>query len=394
MASTPSPSSPARPDLERLTLRYRPAVPTAIAFVCVLALTGCSSGPASPPAQQVSTTAQAGTYCEGGSPGHAPPRPTKVVIIMGENRSAGEVADSPDAAFQHALSDQCGSLGNMHNETHGSESNYLALVSGNYPRWALCDYPPANSTPGCRFGPSGMIAGPSLFGQLEQAYGAKGWRTYAESMGTTNASGTYVPADCQRFDGVPYVDPEGQNEMRYVARHNPAVYFASLTSCGAYDVPLGDLATDQGAFFVSAASGDLPTVSLVIPDDADNSHDTQLRNYDDFLSQTVGFLASTQDYRTGKLVVIITYDEGDVADSNTAFVGQDCASPDVARDQPSCQIPSWVVGRYVPHMTDDQFETHYSILKSIELWAGLPLLGHAADAGTASLNPRLLITAP
>jgi len=46
----------------------------------------------------------------------------------------------------------------------------------------------------------------------------------------------------------------------------------------------------------------------------------------------------------------------------------------------------------VPKISDARFESHYSILKTIELWAGLPLLGHAADASTNQIDPRLIPT--
>ena len=53
-------------------------------------------------------------------------------------------------------------------------------------------------------------------------------------------------------------------------------------------------------------------------------------------------------------------------------------------------MAAWVVGRYVPHLSDTAIESHYSVLKTIEAWAGLPLLGHAADADTNPINPRLV----
>jgi acid phosphatase len=360
-----------------------------VALAGALALSACQAGHAEEtvPGPRYAT----GAYCEGSITTSHPPRPTKLVVIIGENRSTDEVKYSPEAPFQQILTDQCGFLANMHNETHGSESNYLALVSGGYPRWGLCDYPPADSTPGCPYGPSGMISGPNVFQQLEDKYGAGGWRTYAQSMGYTDDVGQYRPKNCQPFDGVPYIDANGKKQMTYVVRHNPAVYFTGI-SCSTYDVPMGDLDAQSGPFFSAANSGTLPRLSLVIPNDVANSHDSTLRDYDTFLRQTISFLRGTPDYRAGDLAVIVTYDEGDVDRGTRAEVGADCTLTDQDVHEISCQISSWVVGRYVPHLRDTGFETHYSMLRTIEEWAGLPLIGEAAAPSTKPLDARLLLT--
>ena len=372
----------------------RTSVFLAACAIVLAAASGCAPAGSDQAGGSLPQSLPAGVYCAG-APIQSPTTtviPSKVVVIVGENRSPIDIIGSPDAAFQQVLDTQCDSLTNMHGVTHASESNYLALVSGGYPRWGLCDYPPDNNTPGCAYGPSSHLTGPSLFSQLEQSNGATGWRTYAESMGHTDASGNYVPANCQRFDGVPYTTPAGKTKMKYAVRHNPAVYFSTLTSCANYDVPLGDFTTEQGAFYHDAQSGRLPKFSLVVPDDSQNGHDTSVRNFDDFLASTVGFLSQTKDYLSGALVVIVTYDEGSSGPGRPEIVGTDCANPLQGQSQPTCQILTWVVGRYVTSYKDPQFLTHYSILRTIEEWAGLPLLGQAA--AVKSLDTHSLLTTP
>jgi hypothetical protein len=332
-----------------------------------------------------------GVYCTGARTGGTP-RPTKVMVIVGENRSPADVTDSPDAPLQNALDKQCDSLVNMHGETHASESNYLALTSGNYPRWGLCDYPPDNNTPGCRYGPSSHLTGSSVFGEFEDAFGSTGWRSYQANMGYIDDSGHYQPKNCQRFDGVPYTTADGKSHMRYAVRHNPAAYYSSLTSCVKYDVPMGDFTSEQGPFYDDARDGTLPRFSLVVPDDSENGHDTSLRNYDDFLAATLRFLSQTPEYLSGSLVVVVTYDEGSIPKHTREIVGEDCAHEPAASSDPSCQIPSWVVGRYISTHRDAQFLTHYSILRTIEQWAGLPLLGSAAASTTRALDAAALLT--
>jgi hypothetical protein len=302
----------------------------------------------------------------------AAPHPTKLMVIIGENESQTNINSTTAPFEQTVLSKQCGSLGDMHALTHGSEPNYIGMTSGTYPSWALCDQPPNTTDSGCAQSPSSLISGPSVFSQLAATYGSAGWRTYAESM----------PTACSVVDGTKYKASTGQVRFKYVARHNPAVYYRDLTSCAADDVALGDSRTMKGAFYSDARAGKLPRVSFVIPDNIDNGHDTTLTAYDDFLSRTLRFLQTTADYRSGALEVIVTFDEGSVAAGSHASTGENCLNPQPVSSAPSCLMAAWVVGRYVPNISDTR----------IELWAGLPLLGHAADADTNQIDPRLIPT--
>ena len=323
----------------------------------------------------------AGNLCQGNSA--SAPRPTKLMVIVGENESQSKVSAAVSPFEQNVLSAQCGSLRNMHALTHGSEPNYLGMTSGGYPNWALCDLPPNTIDGDCAQSPSSQVSGSSVFGQLAVARGAAGWRTYAGSM----------PTPCSLVDATKYKASTGEIRYKYVARHNPAVYYRDLTSCAADDVALGNSRTMKGAFYSDARAGKLPMVSFVIPDNIDNGHDTTLTTFDNFLSRTLGFLSTTPDYRSGALEVIVTFDEGTVTAGSHASTGENCLNPQPVSSTPSCVMAAWVVGRYVPNISDTTFESHYSVLKTIELWAGLPLLGHAADAGTHAIDQRLIPSA-
>ena len=76
-----------------------------------------------------------------------------------------------------------------------------------------------------------------------------------------------------------------------------------------------------------------------------------------------------------------------------ASSGENCLNPEPVSSAPSCLIAAWVVGRDVPNISDTRFGSHYSVLKTIESWAALPLLGHAADSDTNQIDPRLIATA-
>jgi hypothetical protein len=257
------------------------------------------------------------------------------------------------------------------------------MTSGGYPNWALCDMPPDTVDADCAQSPSSRISGSSVFGQLAATHGAAGWRTYAESM----------PTACSVVDATKYQASTGGTRYKYVARHNPAVYYRDLASCATNDVALGNSRTMKGAFYTDARGGKLPMVSFVIPDNINNGHDTTLTTFDSFLSRTLDFLSTTPDYRSGALEIIVTFDEGTVTAGSHASTGENCLNPQPVSSAPSCLMAAWVVGRYVPNISDPTFESHYSVLKTIEMWAGLPLLGHAADAGTKVIDPRLIPTA-
>jgi hypothetical protein len=289
------------------------------------------------------------TYCQGADPSQPVSGPTKVMVIVGENESSTKI-NSTDTPFQaDTLAAQCGSLANMHGETHGSESNYHAMVSGQYANWALCDFPPDdNGAHACTYGPvTDYGTTPSIMSQL-----GTNWKIYNESMAT----------NCQPYDGTVLAP--------YAVRHNPGPYFPN-TNCSTQDVPLTQLPTDL-------AANALPAFSMIIPDANDDGHNTSITSYDTFLATELTTLQATSDYQSGNLIIVVTYDEGSTFSDYS--IGENCADPSQGTTKPSCQIASYVVGRYVPHTSDSDFTTHYSVLKTAEEITGQTPLANAATA--------------
>lgn len=172
-------------------------------------------------------------------------------------------------------SGQCGDCGirgpatNMRAITHPSLPNYLALTSGS--TQAVTD----NAGPAAH-----PLTGPGIFGQL----GTGRWRALNESM----------VGNCrQRSSG------------KYVVHHNPAVYYRSIASqCAAQDVPLTDQ-PDLSAPF-----------TFITPDNRSNTHDTSVAFGDRWLSSFIPKITSSAEYRTGRTLVVITYDEDEGTASN------------------------------------------------------------------------------
>jgi acid phosphatase len=137
------------------------------------------------------------------------------------------------------------------------------------------------------------LSGSSVFGQVLAA--GKVAKTYAEGM--TSA--------CQML-----------SSGRYAVKHNPWPYFTSATEragCKRYDLPSGT--PSNGALHDDIAAGNLPTFGLLIPDLCNDGHDCTLSTADGWLQGWIRPLLASQDFRTGRLAVVVTFDE-DHRDAN------------------------------------------------------------------------------
>ena len=185
----------------------------------------------------VTTAAAVGVLMEPGPAGALGTPSSHLVVISMENKERSQVVGSSSAPYiNHTLIPASQTFDQYYAITHPSLPNYLALTSGSFQ---------ACTTDSC---PTGSITGENLFSQLS---GARiSWKVYSESM-TTN---------CQTKDGGPYL-----------ARHNPAVYYANLTltkgdgTCGINDVPFTQLATDL-------AAGTLPSFAWITPNQFNDMH--------------------------------------------------------------------------------------------------------------------------
>jgi phosphatidylinositol-3-phosphatase len=291
-----------------------------------------------------------------GNPGI--PGPVQHVIwIWMENESYSNVIGNSNAPYQNALAKQCGLPTNFHNESHGSLNNYIAATSGQNVLGTsfINDCTPNPAANYC------VSSGPSIFSQVAAA--GKTWRSYAEDM----------PSNCYRG-----------TSGNYIAQHNPAVYFTSLTTCGQYDIPMGAEATQTGQFYSDVASGNLPSFSFITPNLIDDAHSSSTATADTWLSKIVPLITSGPNYQSGNTVLFITNDEGIGPDYT---LNENCASQTLDANQPSCSIPTIVVAPYVPAGTvDNTFYTHYSMLRTTEELLGLPLLGLAATANSMTSN--------
>jgi len=215
-------------------------------------------------------------------------------------------------------------------ETHPSMPNYLAMVGGSiFDRTTNCE--------DC------FVDAPSLADQIEAS--GRTWKGYQEDM----------PSPC--FIGSR--DP-------YAQKHNPFIYFDSIRldtpRCQEHIVPLTALDQD-------IANGTLPNFIFVTPNLCNDAHDCFVNVADAWLNTFLQKLTPVLDATQQPYLIVLTWDEG-------------------ATNEGCCGLPASAGGRIATVLIspqvklgfkDDTPYTHYSLLKTIETFWGLPLLGHAAD---------------
>jgi len=266
------------------------------------------------------------------SAGVAPalPRPDHVVVVVEENHSYGDVLG--DASMQipsvvpnfrstdpfiRSLARHGASLRRMSAETHPSQPNYLALFSG--------------STQGVTSDatPREPFTAPNLAAELIAA--GLSFAGYSESMPAAGFTGSEADGGL------------------YARKHNPWVDFA--------DVPAS---ANQllSAFPKRKDFASLPTVSFVVPNQANDMHSGSIRTADDWLRRHVRpYLKWARRHNS---LLVVTWDEGNGDDNHIATV---------------------LAGAHVRAGPSDQQANHYSLLRTIEDMYGLTHAGAAADAG-------------
>jgi hypothetical protein len=257
---------------------------------------------------------------------------SKVMVIVEENKSYAEVMQAGRAPFIEHLAARYASAQAMdagYPVGCPSLAAHLLMTSGD--RGGICDDEDPSEHP---------RSGPSIFSQV--AGTGREWRGYAESM----------PHPCART-----------NSGLYLVRHAPAPYYLSESGrCDEWDVPLGALSS--GALHDDIRAGNLPAYAMVTPNACNDMHGAtgcasdQIATGDAWLAQWVPVILAGPDYRAGRLILVITFDEGSATDN---------------------RIPTLVIAPTANHRVVTQPVTHCSMLRLAEETLELPLLGCAAD---------------
>ena len=265
----------------------------------------------------------------------AAPAYSKIMIIAEENHDYGQVIGDRSAPYLNALAATYGSVPRMdagYPERCPSLAAYILLTSGTTA--GICDDKSPAAHP---------LGGDNIFHQVTAA--GRTWRAYAES----------TPGPCALT-----------NHDRYLVRHVPATYYLDVRAdCARSTVALGTLT--RGALRADVTAGTLPSYAFVTPDACDDMHGGNgcpshlVESGDHWLRTWMTQILAGPDYRAGRLVVMITWDEG-TGSSN--------------------HIPAIVVSPTTAHVAAPGSYTHCSTLRTAEEVLRLPLLGCAAGAAS------------
>ncbi|WP_441412128.1 alkaline phosphatase family protein [Arthrobacter sp. 2MCAF14] len=342
-------------------------------------ITGSSASPtsASPPDSPVPSAAA-------GKVGH-------IFVINLENQSYNKTWGPGSAApyLSQTLRSQGVLLTQYYGVAHHSNPNYLAQISGQasnpMTRNDCTTYAPFIQTgtadPGQVLG-SGCVypaSVPTLAGQLSGA--GKTWKGYMEDMGTP----------CRHPN--PGAKDDSQNAKindQYATRHNPFVYFTSITSlpgCQDNVVDYSNLARD----LQSAAT--TPNLAYISPNLCNDGHDSPcvdgqpggLATADTWLKEQVPAILNSPAYRQDGLLVI-TFDEAD---------GNATGPSGLPGGTAGGLIGALVLSPFTSAGTSSsKMYNHYSLLATMEDIFSLPHLGYAGAPGLPSFGPDVLSVHP
>jgi phosphatidylinositol-3-phosphatase len=195
--------------------------------------------------------------------------PATIFTIPMENHSYSQIIGNPACPYMNQLAQQYASATNYRSPYHPSLPNYLIMTSG--------------SSQGVTDDLYHLIDAPNVFSQMDDA--GIPWRSYSESMGSP----------CRTSDG-----------SLYASRHNPAVYFQSVTGkpdvCANRVVDMSNLWGDLAANAVRYA--------WITPNLQDDMHDGTPAAADSWLQGILPQIMQSPGYLNGGVVFII-WDEGD-----------------------------------------------------------------------------------
>ena len=261
-----------------------------------------------------------------------------VIIIVMENKGYDQVVGSSSAPYENLLISRYALAANYNAVSHPSLPNYFALVAGdtfgvtNDCQPSQCSLPNASMT------------------NLLDSHGLS-WREYAESM----------PVNCSQSpsqDGL------------YVPRHNPFVYFSTITNntgsgvasqyCNTHVVPFTQFSNDL-------QSSTLPSFALITPNICNDGHDCDLSTGDGWLSTVIARIIGSSSFSSTALFVV--YDEGSGSGTNS----------------PSHVVCVLVSPFAKPGYSSNTRYSHYSLLATVEAIFSVGNLGrNDSTAGTMS----------
>lgn len=286
------------------------------------------------------------------------PQYDHVFLIIMENEGLKQIMGNQDAPILNALAKDYGLATNYTGVGDPSEPNYVGMLGGD--TFGISDDDPY-------WFPNHTVNASNLMSQLDGA--GKTWRGYFQNMPYPGYRGYCYPDKC---NGIPDADTQ------YVAKHNGIVNFANLQN-----------PTDLGKMFpfkqlsADLQAGTVPNFSYIVPDECNDMHGAPpwcvdsgntgsvqqsflIAQGDAFVGSLVNEITSSSMWQTGNNAIVITFDEGNTANTLVATI---------------------VVTSHGPRgVTDRTSFNHFSLLASLQQTFGL---GCLLNSCTANLMTNL-----
>jgi hypothetical protein len=266
------------------------------------------------------------------------PRPSRVAVMVLENRSYDRVIGSPNAPYLNKLARRGALATRYFAISHPSLPNYIALTTGTT----------GEITRNCS---SCDTERQSLVNQLDSRHIS--WRAYFESI-PRNAAVSVTRAG------------------RYNKHYNPFVYTESVSDHPRARARVGGF----GRLRRDLAQRRLPRFSWIAPNVRHDGHNHSLRKADRFAARTVPKVLRALGPNG---VLYLTWDEGNRSDR--AGAGPSPGGGHIAL------IAAGGAARR--GATAPVSANHYALLRTIEANFGLPALGKAGSSSTPLLGSLL-----
>lgn len=324
-----------------------------------------------------------------------PPRHVFVIVLENEPFQVTFGEHSPAPYLAHRLPEEGALLTRYYAIGHYSLDNYIAMISGQAPNHdtqrdchVYAEF--RRSTPG--FDANGQIRGngcvypadvKTLANQLQDA--GFSWKGYMEDMGADPAREATACGHVK----IGEVDDTNHASVKdeYADKHDPFVYFHSIiddhANCAAHVVNLDELVHDLRTVATT------PNFSYITPDLCHDGHDAPCKSgepgglvsADKFLREWVPRITSSPAFKQDG-VLIVTFDEGTDAEACCGETRPQGAPLPGVFGHGGGRIGAVVLSPFVkPGTVSDVPYNHYSLLRSIESWFGLPYLGYAGQHG-------------
>jgi acid phosphatase len=244
-----------------------------------------------------------GTICNAtGIPRTPPAKLKNIIVILFENENYGSVNGSANVApYIDSLATQCGQATAYNDDCFTdnlvSLPHYLALTSG-----SNCNTGLDQAGTGCITDDGDptthVLTTTSIFQQVTS------WKAYPEAM----------PASCAQT-----------SSGEYAAKHNPAVYYSSLSDCPANDVTIAAVTCNptttntpctpapSNAFTDDLANDTLPQFVFVTPSLLNDMHDGTITQADNWLLTYMPLIFASKAYLRGDVAVQLLWDEQSTA---------------------------------------------------------------------------------